>query len=269
MNDTQKVIKYLAIAFGIFLTVSIVYSICYAAYTVFSTFTDQVDKKKIKLEDKHSGLDSYLDIDLQSTNLEIVLGDKLEVDNPSDYIGVYTSGNKIVIKEKKHVSLKKSKNTIKITVPKDLVFKAVYFDGGAGSVNISDIKTSYLELDLGAGKILMNNVKVLDDTSIDGGAGNIEFNNCEFNNSEIDLGAGKLVFNGTLLGKNKIDSGVGSVNINLLGKLDDYKIKVDKGIGNTSLNGTTMKENESYGNGIDEIDINGGIGEIKIELSEQ
>ena len=113
------------------------------------------------------------------------------------------------------------------------------------------------------------NVKVLDDASIDGGAGNIEFNNCEFNNSEIDLGAGKLVFNGTLLGKNKIDSGVGSVNINLLGKLDDYKIKVDKGIGNTSLNGSTMKENESYGSGINEIDINGGIGEIKIELSEQ
>lgn len=264
MNDTQKIIKYLAISLGLFLTIAIIYSICYAAYSIFSTFIVEVDKNKIKLEDKHTDLNNYIDIDLYNTNLNISLGDSINIDNSSDYIGVYQSNNKIVIKEKKHVSLKKNKNTIDITIPKNIIFDAIYIDGGKGNINIEDLTTNYLELDLGSGNLIMNNINTLEDTTIDGGKGSIELNNCIFNNSDIELGAGKLLFSGKLLGKNKIDTGVGSVNINLLDNINNYKIKFDNGIGNSYINNTPIKDNESYGNGNNHIDISGGIGEIKV-----
>ena len=83
------------------------------------------------------------------------------------------------------------------------------------------------------------------------------------------MGVGKLSLTSKLTGNNKIDSGVGEMNLSLIGTLEDYKISLDKGIGNATINGDNMKDNNTYGTGNSKLDIDGGIGSIDIDFIEE
>ena len=89
------------------------------------------------------------------------------------------------------------------------------------------------------------------------------------NNIDFDLGVGKIDITGSLLGSTKIDSGVGSTNVNIIGSKDDYKIDVDKGLGSINVDGESLKDNTSYGNGVNTIDIDGGVGSITINFNNE
>ena len=54
----------------------------------------------------------------------------------------------------------------------------------------------------------------------------------------------------------------------LLGSKDDYKIELDKGVGEARLDGESMRDDSVHGSGENFIQIDGGIGEINIEFSE-
>ena len=41
---------------------------------------------------------------------------------------------------------------------------------------------------------------------------------------------------------------------------------MDKGLGKATINGNNVKDDNTYGNGINKIDINGGIGNIEINF---
>ena len=69
-------------------------------------------------------------------------------------------------------------------------------------------------------------------------------------------------------GKSQLDYGVGETNLTLLGSREDYKIEIDKGIGEAKLEGESMKDDSVYGWGENRIEIDGGIGAIYIEFSE-
>ena len=58
----------------------------------------------------------------------------------------------------------------------------------------------------------------------------------------------------------------GEMNLFLIGSLDDYEISLDKGVGNALIDGYDMKDNDTYGTGINKIDIDGGIGNINIDF---
>ena len=76
------------------------------------------------------------------------------------------------------------------------------------------------------------------------------------------MGVGELDLSAKLSGNSDIDAGVGRLNLNLIG--NDYKIKVDKGIGSASINGNDIKDDTYYGEGSNIIDIDGGVGSIDI-----
>lgn len=59
---------------------------------------------------------------------------------------------------------------------------------------------------------------------------------------------------------------IGKVSIKLLGDKDNYKFKINKGIGAIDIAGEEMKDGQEWGNGKNYIDIDGGIGEIKINF---
>lgn len=52
-----------------------------------------------------------------------------------------------------------------------------------------------------------------------------------------------------------------------MGSCEDYKIKIDKGIGEARLAGESMRDDSVYGWGENRIEIDGGIGAIYIEFS--
>lgn len=270
MTSAQKVIKYLALGFAIFLIFSILSSIMFGL-SMFSNIFDS-DKHSDIIEDlKNLNITgeniSVLDIDIKAANLVIKKGDKLSAETNNKYIDYKQDGNKITIKEKKHSwFMKKNKSDLVVYVPEGFVFDGISIDAGAGKISIDEINTKILNIDFGAGKATINNLIVENYAEIDGGAGEISILNGNINDLDLDVGVGKFTLNSKLTGNNKIDAGVGELNINLVGNMEDYKIRVDKGIGSAKLNHQDMKNETIYGTGINSLDIDGGIGSININV---
>lgn len=69
-------------------------------------------------------------------------------------------------------------------------------------------------------------------------------------------------------GNSKINAGIGSLELNVLGSKNDYVIKANKGIGNILIDGLNVSDNYTYGNGEDTLNIEGGIGSINVNFIE-
>ena len=78
------------------------------------------------------------------------------------------------------------------------------------------------------------------------------------------MGVGKVTINAKLTGSTDIDAGVGELNINISEKLENYKLKIDKGIGIIRINNEEVSSN-TFGSGINLIEIDGGVGSINIK----
>lgn len=269
MSVLQKIIKYLAIAFAIFLTFSIISGIMYGVSFLGNLFDD--DKKSIteKLNDLEINNNTLLlDINVSSSNITIKKGDTFKAETNNKYINSKQDKNKLYIQEKNHNWFHNNGELI-VYIPNDFVFDGVSIETGAGKVNIETLSTKQLYLNLGAGKVDINNLNVLENAKIDGGAGQININAISINNLDLDMGVGKLSLTSKLTGNNKIDSGIGEMNLSLKGTLEDYKIILDNGIGKAKINGKTMEDDNTYGTGINKLDIDGGIGSIDIDLIEE
>lgn len=265
MKESNKIIKYAAMALAIFLIVCIALLGITALVQISNLFSEP------KTENKYNELNinnnySILNIDVKDVNIFIKNGSKLKIETDNQYIKVEEKQNQIFITEKKHNVFKRDDSDLIIYVPSDLTFDMIALDAGAGKIIIEDLKTKKLDFDLGAGKVEIDNLLVLDDAEIDGGAGAIKINNSAINNLELDLGIGKLELTSKLTGYNKIDCGVGETDIDLVGNESDYKIKVEKGLGSVKLKNDDITDNTYYGEGNSVIDINGGIGNIKVNF---
>ena len=265
MSSAQKIIKYVAIAFAVFLIFSIISGITIGIGTIATIFDDDDSiTEELKLLDIN-GDAKILDVDISASKLVIQRGDSLKAETNNSYITCNQDGNKLTITEKKHNWFHKSNQSeLLIYIPEDFSFDAVSIQTGAGKVDIETLTTKKLYLDLGAGKVNIHDLNVSSQTSINGGAGAITVQKGILSNLDLDMGVGKLVLNATLIGDSKIDSGVGSIDLNLVGDSSIYKIKLDKGIGSATINGNNMKDNTYYGNGSNTIDVDGGVGSIQI-----
>ena len=65
-----------------------------------------------------------------------------------------------------------------------------------------------------------------------------------------------------------MDLGVGESNITLIGRKEDYKLDLEKGLGNISIDGVNVSDYGSSGNGTNKVEINGGIGAINVAFRE-
>ena len=150
---------------------------------------------------------------------------------------------------------------IRITIPDGHVFNDVEIDTGAGTLDIEKLTTDYLDMDIGAGEVTINQISVPKQAGISTGAGRVFIGNCLMMNADLDLGTGEVTVNGELMGESKVNCGIGKVDLVLTG--DDYTIDFDSGVGEANLNGQVMHEG-TYGNGRNIIEIDGGIGEISV-----
>ena len=78
------------------------------------------------------------------------------------------------------------------------------------------------------------------------------------------MGLGQLNLTSALTGDCNLDSGVGEMNVTLLGSKDDYELDIEKGIGNITVDGKNVTDFGSSGNGANEVDIHGGVGAINV-----
>ena len=276
MTTAQKVIKYFATAFAVFLIVTIISAILSGGYALLSAFGLIHTNKNIIAEDlkvisSEIKEISTLQIDLAFTNLDIKTGDIFKVETNNSKITIKDDNGSVRIKEENRNWLNnnnKASNLI-IYIPEDMIFiDETKIETGAGKINIEKLNTQSLYLKLGAGDVYIENVIVAEETKIDGGVGKTELKACEINNLKANLGIGEFIFNGKLTGNSDIDSGIGAINIDLMDNKKNYTIDVSKGLGNVTLDGQKIEMDRVFGTGENYLDIDGGIGEIKIDFKE-
>lgn len=266
MSSAQKVIKYFAIFFAISLIVCIFSGIYQALGVVGGILTNNQDGKGLNIK-HYPNSSNVLSVDVISSRLKIVEGDHFKIESDSKYIISKQDYNKLSVKEKNKGFFETRKNkVVTIYIPKDMVFDKVYISNKAGTIDIESMTTRELELEIGAGKVDIDEITSLNNTNIESGAGKVTINSAKLNNLNLDAGVGKFTINGKLTGKAKIDAGVGDLSINLLGYKDDYGIYVETGIGNINIDGNKVKDNTTYGIGNNKVDIDGGVGNINIRF---
>lgn len=274
MTTAQKIIKYFAIAFAIFLIVTIISTIISGGYALLRAFGLIHTEKNVITEDLKVISNevkeiSTLKIELAFTNLEIKTGNSFKVETNNSKISFIENNGSVKIKEEKYDWSQNHGNASELIIylPKDMItIDETKIEAGAGNINIEKLSTQGLYLELGAGDVKIENLTVTEEAKIDGGVGRTELKSCEINNLKANLGMGEFVFSGKLTGKNEVDSGVGTINIDLLDSSENYTIDVDKGIGSVTLDGKKLEMDRVYGAGENYLDIDGGIGEIKINF---
>ena len=249
-NKKIKLISFILIFALILLTVYIVF--------VLNNKDNKPDK-----EDPYSNLNiqsntKAFDIKLDSAMLIIEEGNKFTISTNNKYISLTEEDNKIKINEKDHFSFKNS-SALRITVPKNYNFTDLNIVSDGGFINIENLKADRLSLQLKAGSLVLNDVIVNDKLTIIGGAGTIDVTNGNVNNLNLNVGVGNCNISAILKGNSVIEAGVGQLNIDLLDSIDNYKIKLAKGIGDITINDTKITDNNTAFNGNKNIKYNGKI----------
>lgn len=274
MTTTQKIIKYLAIAFALFLVISIFSIIFGLSREIISSINS--DKKDSELLEEYTTISNNVNniesfkIDISNDDIEIKEGEKFEVKTNDPDVKFYHENSIVKIKSDKtfswHLS-NSSRGTIIIYLPNEFNITELDLNLGAGKIDIDKIFVETLLMDLGAGTMTAKEINVYEKATINGGAGNINIYSGTINNLNLKLGAGNASIQSDLNGSNTLTTGVGKLNLGLSRSKDNYKFDISKGLGNIILNDFDVSEDILIGDGETKIKISGAIGNIIINTS--
>ena len=271
MTSAQKIIKYLALCLATFLIFLIISSLLCVFYSVSKVLDVQKDNEITM--DKMSTVNfktddiSSLDINLLFTNLIIKQGNNLYVETNNEKVHFDEEKNSLKIKEDSRSLLNKNnKGDLILYLPENSQFKTVKIQAKAGKIQIENLVTDSLSLELGAGETSIQRLNVSENCKIESGAGKVSLLDGRIKNLDLDLGVGKFELTSSLLGSNKINAGIGSLELNLLGNKKDYLIKADKGIGTIHVDEAVVSDDSTIGTGGNTIKIDGGIGNIDVSF---
>lgn len=157
-----------------------------------------------------------------------------------------------------------------IYLPKNTHFERVRLEVGAGSLTVeTDLNAKKAKLDFGAGRAMLDGLYVSESAEIDAGAGLLEIHGGKVKDLNLDMGAGKAVVDLRLAGNNHIQTGAGKLELGLLGGKSDYTVAVNKGIGSVALDGANLGDNEEWGKGVNKVKIESGVGAIEIRTNSE
>ncbi len=269
MRSWHNVIKYAAIVLAVLLVISVFAGFIRLVSYLVPGFSPggTGELKTYEIENEIS----VLDVDIHQIDLEIMTAtdSKFRVESNYKHLTVSEKDQKLLIKDERSFFFSlDGKAVLKLYVPEAVVFDKVDIKTGAGTADLENLRVKVIDMDFGAGKATLNNVFISDHAYLDTGAGKISISDSQFNNLDLDMGVGNFEFSGLLLGKNVLRMGVGSSQIDLAGSLDDYKIYVEKGLGDVRVGRDKVGNEARLGQGDREISLKGGVGSIKINFSE-
>lgn len=266
MTTFQKIIKYCAIAFALFLTVSIITGIVGAVSGVTYLFSGRTAAGEMKTYTIGDPVRN-LEIELGGAELEIRTGEKFQVESDHKYLKLENSEGSLRIHEDRPAFGSNPGGVrVRLTVPEEHVFEKADISAGAGMMKIDVLQADTLSLDLGAGEASIGMLAANANARINGGAGELTIRDGKLANLNFDMGIGEADLTCELTGNCEIDYGVGELNLTLAGTADDYRIILDKGLGEAMLNNEAMSDGTVYGNGENSIDIDGGVGDLRIRF---
>ena len=269
MKEWQKAVKYVALGLAIFLSVSIIGGIL-SAVAAFGGIFDFFNGNKDLVGDSKSysvsNDISALDIEIGAAELNIKIGDKFDIESNLKDLKVQEKNGKLIISQKERwFNISSEAAVLNIYIPENTEFKTADIATGAGKVTIQKLQAEEIDLELGAGAVIIENLISRRSADIDGGAGALTIEGGEIYNLDLNMGVGDLKLTGKLLGEADLDYGIGKTELNLIGNdYYDYSVILNKGIGKTTINGSTVSDGTVFGKGKTKIEIDGGIGENAI-----
>ena len=267
MTTLQKVIKYLAIALAVFLAVSIIGGILGAVGLFGGLLAGDAVAEDMKTYDL-TGKISHLNIRINAADLSIKEGNAFSVQSNLKYLKVEEKGDVLSVEETKKYSGTYNDAVLTIYVPAGTVFGNINLATGAGRLTIENLSSETLDFELGAGDVSVTSLNASKNADIEGGAGRITISGGKLKDLDLEMGVGQLNLTSALTGECQLDLGVGESNITLIGKKDDYRLDLEKGLGNISVDGKNVADYGSSGNGANKVEINGGIGSIHVDFTE-
>ena len=277
MTTLQKVIKYLALAFAIFLTVSIVGGILSAVGFLGSLFSDDdAEWGDVIGETKTYTVSSEisdLNIQINAADFYIKEGNGFSVESNLKNLEVDEKNGCLTLKDLTKIKLNGSNAyenaVLTIYVPAGMAFDNVNIKTGAGRFTVDSLSAATIGFELGAGDVTISKLIAEKSANIEGGAGRITISDGAIKNLDLEMGLGQLNLTSALTGDCNLDSGVGEMNVILLGSKDDYELDIEKGIGNITVDGKNVTDFGSSGNGANEVDIHGGVGAINVRFNNE
>ena len=225
MSTAQKVIKYCAIGFAMLLIFSIFSGIIAGGIGIMTATKFISNATNANLICEESE-SPCLKIALAYSDLEIKSGADFSATSDYDRIEVKKEGDNILITEKNGELISDKSRKTTVTIPENMLLTVVDISGGAGRIQIGAIKAERFNASLGIGETIISS-----------------------------LDAGEV----------KINTGIGKLDLTLLGEQDDYEIKAEKGIGKMTINDKEIGSSTTTGSGSRKVEISGGIGEITIK----
>lgn len=254
MNGIQKVIKYCAMAFAIFLTVVIFGSIVSVVLGVTTgiagvNFLMGEDKERINLAQEYTpeevqslGIESVL----VDCNAEITVkqGEKLaiEAENVTDEYEIRCANGKFsIVQDAPGIQVNwlfvfddaTERETVVVTIPATFLPEQVEVNSGSGKVVLESFYTDHLVVDSGSGSVSVSdvNTKRLD---IDSGSGRVSLVETTAEETSLLTGSGGISAEDAMLGILRLDSGSGSVAMrNVMAE----SANVDSGSGSVLIEG--------------------------------
>lgn len=267
MTTFQRIIKYCAVAFALFLIVTIIGGICSGVGLAFGILSNNKDVIGETRTYAVNNTVDRLDMEIGAAALEIVNGDHFIVQSNHKYLTVTEENGTLNISEKKHTFGVSTKEiSVILTVPEGFVFDEVSMETGAGKVSIDTLSAKTLTMDLGAGETTIGTLNAQTRSKINTGAGKLTIQGGELHDLSMDHGVGKLELKGLLTGDCDVEFGIGDADLTLLGNREDYQIHMEKGLGNATVDGTAMGDDSIYGHGENRIEVDGGIGSVQIQF---
>ena len=267
MTPFQKIVKYTALALAIFLAISIIGGILSVVGLLSGFFGDDIVSEDVKTYTVSSEIQS-LDVSIYVADFTIKQGESFSVESNLKHLTVEDKNGVLTVNEKKGFGSSYNGAILTVYIPEDTVFEKVNISTGAGRLTVDSLSASTMKFDLGAGEVTIDTLVATSNADIDGGAGKITVSGGILHNLDLDMGVGQLNLTSALTGESSFDLGVGQSNITVIGNKENYELDIEKGIGNITVNGTSVSDVKVQGNGGNELEINGGIGDINLKFKE-
>lgn len=303
MNGVQKVIKYCAMVFAIFLSITIFSAIVTAVISVTACIAGVTElsesKERIQLSQQYT-VDEIKELGLKDIlvdcNAEITVehGEKLSIEafNVTDEYEIRcTNGHFYIVQDRQgmfdwmfHLGGSSAREKVVVTIPKEFLPERVEITSRSGKVFVKEMNTEKLYINSGSGRVTMANVssndtelytgsgKVQIESStlgklvLDSGSGAITMEKVTAEDASFDSGSGAVSVTGKLTGSCDFKTGSGSVSLSLDGREEDYRIKADCGSGTFRVNGKKREEG-SYGTNVaGELLFDTGSGSVNLEF---
>ena len=267
MTNFQKTVKYIAMAFAIFLTVSIIGGILSMFGLFGGFFGGDAVTEDIKTYSVSSEI-QRLEVTINAADFTIKQGESFSVESNLKHLTVEDKNGVLTIKETRKFAHTYTGAILTLYIPADTVFEKANIITGAGRLTVDSMSASTMNFELGAGEVTIDTLVATSSIDIDGGAGKITISGGALHNLDLDMGVGQLNLTSALTGESDFDLGIGESNITVIGNKDDYKFDIEKGIGNITVDGEGGSNIKGQGNGNNSIEVNGGIGAINVAFRE-